>query len=170
MLQKEQVLLREFYDAARLLTKQQPLLDVAAVQDKEDLQKRRDLVQRFIAANSGMGKFYREVEHDYKDGMEKQGVSQATITTNVEGLHKKMQASPKGVEDIWAANAIWAESELDALDFLTTKWGKWSYQSSAKKAVFEETADAEEFSGLVRDVNRAYRERKRIQDEISKGK
>lgn len=133
------------------------LLDMAHVQQPEELARRKAAVRDFVAAYWQWKAFSASAEKDYRDELEKTGVSMAQLEGALQALHTNMGRVNQWLSQIGAANGRWADAELTALDLLATNWGKWTYDEDTRKVRFDEEIKAETFNRLVREVNESRR-------------
>jgi hypothetical protein len=167
-LQKQQVLTKEFYSAAQPVNRLR-LLDMSNVENPKDLRDRKELLQRFLEANDRFWLFTTNAEFEYDNELVAQGVSQTTRDYFVKKFHEGWGAGVSSYgkpNEIFKANDLWAQYELQALSFLETNWAKWSYDESLKKTKFKDDSLIEDYNKLIEEINRYYQERKRLQQEI----
>jgi hypothetical protein len=167
IVRSEQNLIQNYYATSMQLYNKR-LLDVSTVKDKEELQKRVEMVQRYSTANLAMKSFTENLDQNFREDLAGNGLSPAAIDSRLEKFHQSMQAVNDSANGIWEINDEWAQGELKALKLLISKWGKWSYDKSTKHMVIQESEVADEMNALVDEINEAYHERLRLQQEYSK--
>jgi hypothetical protein len=165
LVQKQQQLTDDFYASAKPLISKR-LLNMEGVENQEELKQRAHLVERMILANSHLEEFATNVVHEYRQELIKKGVLLAGIESGLNTLRTNMHAANQQLRQISSANVQWAQSELVALDFLSTNWGKWSYNADVKKVKFTDNSLAAEYNRRVRQVNEARERIERVQQEV----
>ncbi|PWU16042.1 MAG: hypothetical protein C5B50_14165 [Verrucomicrobia bacterium] len=146
----------EFYSSAKPLTKGH-LLDMAEVEEPDEIERRQDLVRIHMAATRELMDFYQTFEKNYREELLRRGVPMSSVAEYVQILRTNLNAKYPWLEEAWHARLEWGTNELAALDLLKTNWEKWEYDADLKKVLFEDKDQLTEYNHLVHEIDRASR-------------
>ncbi len=141
------------------------VLNMADVDDKNDLENRQVLVSNFVNANNQFSEFNRNFDQDFRKMAFKGGLPEETISQQIASLHTKYPQQSQ-FSELCEANDKWAKGELRALDFLKTNWDEWAYDDQVKKTIMTNDALICEYNKLVAEVNATDKARKQIAQSL----
>jgi hypothetical protein len=165
LLQKQRAVVETCYTAFGPV-KNGHLLNMAQVEQPEELTRRKESVRNFAAAYKQLQEFGTNVETIYRVELEKSGVSMDQVRGAMQSLHTNMGAVNLWLSQMGEENSRWAEAELAALDLLSINWGKWSYDQNTKKLQFQDDSQAEVFNRLVRQINDSLRHANEVKQKM----
>jgi len=157
--------MNSFYDSAKPLIKGH-LLNMAEVEQVEEIERREALVESNMAATTALMDFLHNFERVYAEELLRKGVPTSSVAVYQHILRTNMTIANPRLDKLWTARLEWGTSELAALDLLKTNWDSWVYDEDAKKVVFEDKSQVAEYNRLVGEIDRALHKMQALQQQV----
>jgi len=135
---------------------------MSGVKQKDDLAPREKLAREFIDVNKRMKESMENGEQYLREELVKQNVHPGRIKTVIQDVHTKMATRRPLMVDLRETQVEIGEEKLQALTLLETNWGRWRYNDSTRKIVFNDSSQARQFTGLVTAINKNVAESARL--------
>jgi len=163
---KMQVLLKEYAGAMNAIMAPS-VLDMSGVTQRSQLQGRKDLVKKFVAANDKLQDFLAQRQKIFGQDLEQAGVP-------VDNRDKAMQGYAHGAAQqdglllkIREQDRRMGKAFLAMLDLLEADWGKWTYNPERQKVDFTDPATLSKFIDYRDEVQSAAREQRKLQLQLA---
>ncbi len=129
------------------------VLDMEGVTDKQEIQRRKEIAQRYLAQSENVRAVVTNSYNFYRIELRKLGSSPENIEKHVRTLETSGSRQRQLLLEVRDADATMIKSMLGALDLLEKTWGKWQVESG--KILFENKRHLENFNSCIRDINYA---------------
>jgi hypothetical protein len=161
-LKKMQPALAEYNDVMKAWH-ETPILDLSGVQKREQLEPKRALVKRFLAANDKITALTVNPEKIYREELQKAAVPEKAIESAIAGIHNAIAARRELVSKIRGDDRRMGNALLGMLDVLDANWGHWRYDAQKQKTIFENDAALDKYVNYRDEMEMAGKEQKRLQ-------
>ncbi len=144
-----------------------PLLEMAAVKNREELKDREQKVREFIAACDAFREFSENPSEVYRQELMQQQLSPKGRERLLNDFLKSISEKNPQIIVLRQADVRRAEALLKAVTFLESTWGQWDYVPATKQILFKETADAEEYESNRKECAATMDEVLRLKEQIT---
>jgi hypothetical protein len=146
------------------LVQEAKVLAMKGVTQREQLEAKRELVRRFLAANEALKSLLVNEEAAFTEALAKLNVPQARIEaesrTFQSGIRDKALILRKRETDQHIGNAL-----LGALDFLDELWGQWNYNKEYDQVQFSPPGALKKYNNFLEAIQAAFQEQKELQEQ-----
>jgi hypothetical protein len=163
---KMQALLKD-YAAAMNGIMTPPVLDMNGVTQRSQLQGRKDLVKKFMAANDKLQDFLAQRQKIFGEDLEQAGVPVDERDKAVKGYAQGAAQQDGVLMKIREQDRRMGKAFLAMIDLLDADWGKWSYNAERKKVDFEDPKTWDKFINYRDEVQSAAREQRKLQLQLA---
>jgi hypothetical protein len=161
-LARAQVLFKAY--ATTLKAIQEPnVLDMGGVSKREQLQGRKEVVQRFMTANDKLQDFFANREKIFRRDLQAAGVPPDAVERVITGYKKSAGQHDLLVVKIRQDDHNMGTAILGMLNILDASWGKWTYNVQRKKVDFDDAATLDQYLSFRDQIESAAREQKTLQ-------
>ncbi len=122
---------------------------------RDQIQDRRSIVEKFLAANDAFKTFMTQGEVNYRKELSAYEISPEERETAVKGFLKSLGAQSPVLLEIREADSRVARATLGVLDLLDAQWGRWNYDPSAGLIRFEDGAAVRQYNALMTQIREA---------------
>ena len=144
-----------------------PLTDMSGVQQREQLQPRRKLIQQFMTANDQLEAFVTNRVALYREEMRRGGMSEKETQSAIAEVTKAMPAASFEIaQRIREDDRRVGRAMLGMLNILDANFGKWKWNASRQKVEFDNPAELDRFLGLRDELLAAAQEQKKLQVKL----
>src|ERR1043166_267921 len=144
--------LTKIYEAEFKKLEAANLVDASSLKSKEDIQERKQMVQRFLKVNEDVDRFFAAGESNFKSEMVKRKVSQSRIDREVQAYRQASLNRAPLIRAIRAADKRIGNSMLNVLNLLEKDWGNWNYDDKAGEVLFSDTATLDQYKTYLDDI------------------
>jgi hypothetical protein len=144
-----------------------PVLSMAGVTNRAELQTREKKVAEFIAACTAFLEFSQNAAELYRQELAKQKLPLRTQGTQLKIFTNSISAKNPEFIALRQADVRRGQALMKAVTFFDTTWGQWDYIPAKSRVVFKETAEAEEFNSDLHQFNAATDEVLRLKAQIT---
>ena len=143
------------------------VLDVSRVEDKQQLDGRKEIVRKFMNSNEQFRNFSSNSANIYQEELEKANVSRSTLMNELAAFLNSSGKTRPMVLAIRETDRRIGSAMLGALDLLEEHWGKWTYNSEKARVLFAGTNTLARYNAFMREINAAAAEQKRLQQQLA---
>jgi hypothetical protein len=166
---KESLLdLQKNYERAGAALTNPPVLDMALLKSKEDLQTREEIVREFIAASKDMRDFCDNAIETYRQALLNHKLTPETREASLKAFIQKVQGVNPTIMALRRADVRRGEAMLNLLTYLEDNWGQWEYRPEKKQLRCKDTKVLDGYNRANQELNDAYAEIARLQAEVKK--
>jgi hypothetical protein len=133
--------------------KEAQVLQFSGVTTKEQLRSRRDVVQRYAAANDRVRAVVTNSSTFFRTELQRLGASPESIEKSTREMEQASREQNKLVLAIRNADTRMMTGMTGVLDLLENNWGKW--KSNSEVVTFEDTAMARKYNALIQEIQAA---------------
>ena len=133
--------------------KEAQVLQFSGVTTKEELRSRRDIVQRYAAANDRVRAVVTNSPTFFRTELQRLGASPESIEKSTREMEQATREQNKLVLAIRNADTRMMTGMTGVLDLLENNWGKW--KSDSELVTFEDTALARKYNALIQEIQAA---------------
>jgi hypothetical protein len=163
-LQKVQQVSNEYSTHTKALRDAQ-VLDMKGVEQKEQLEPRKNLVRQFLAANDQLKDLLAHGENLYQQELQRVDLPQSVRDAQLLKYRQGAGANEQAIK-IREADGRIGQSLLGALNLLDDNWGKWKYDPLQKRVIFSEPQTDKNFQQLLAQFDGAAKEVAQLQDQL----
>jgi len=160
--------LQKKYQTAGAALTNPPVLDMAPVKSKEDLQAREEVVTEFIAASKELRDFCRNAPEAYRQELLNHKLTPATREASLKKFVQSLHGTNPTVVALREADVRRGEAMLKLIKFLEAHWGKWEYRPETDRIRFQETKHPEDYDRANQELKDISTEVMRLQAQIKK--
>lgn len=131
--------LQKKYEKAGAALTNPPVLDMALVKGKEDLQTREVVVQEFIAASKELLDFSNNSTEAYRQELLNHKLTPEIREACLKAFIQKVQGVNPTLIALRRADVRRGEATLNVLTYLEDNWGQWEYRPETKRLRFKDT-------------------------------
>ncbi len=154
------------YNAALLAVTNPPVMNMKGVERREQLLAKKDLVNKYLAANEKLLGFTTKAETDLRENLVKLNSSPDTIDTGLKDYHASLADQDFIQQQIRATDQRAGTAMLAALNLLDANWGNWKYDAQKNTLVFQDDAVAVQYNQGLGDINAAKGEQAQLQRQL----
>lgn len=154
------------YDASLKALLKPPLLDMAGVDRREQLQARKQLVQNFLAANDRLEAFVTNRAKLYRQALEKAAVPAEYIETALNSKSFTGFQENDLTRRIREDDRRMGTAMLGMIEVLNTSFGRWKYNAERKKVEFDEPAALDKYIVFRDELEIASQDQKKLQAKL----
>jgi hypothetical protein len=155
------------YESSWALLTNPSVLDMAAVQNREELKVREKKVATFVAACNAILEFSENSTEVYRQALLKQAFPPKAQERMLKEFRKSISGKNPQIIVLRQVDVRRAEALLKAVTFLDTTWGRWDYVPATKQLRFKRTAEAEEYNTDLREFSVATDEVLRLKAQMT---
>jgi hypothetical protein len=128
-----------------------PVLDMALIKNREDLQVREKDVRGYLYAAGKEKDFFDDVPSNYEQELLKHKISPEARNRSIQEFVKSMNGSSSIIVAVRQADLDRGKIMLETLSLLDSNWGKWEYNPQKKRV---QTSDSQLLANLEYNLNR----------------
>jgi len=144
--------LMKLYDAELKKLEAARLMDASTLKSKEQIQERKEIVQRFLKVNEDVDRFFVAGEANFKSEMARRKVSESRIDRELQAYRDSSQSRTPLIRAIRASDKRIGNSMLNVLTLLEGSWGNWNYDPKSGEVLFSDTTTLEQFKTYLDDI------------------
>jgi hypothetical protein len=133
--------------------KEAQVLQFSGVTTKEELRNRRDVVQRYAAANDRVRAVVTNSPTFFRTELQRLGASPESIEKSTREMEQATREQNRLVLAIRNADTRMMTGMTGVLDLLENNWGRW--KSDSELVTFEDTALARKYNALIQEIQAA---------------
>ena len=133
--------------------KEAQVLQFTGVTRKEELRSRRDVVQRYAAANDRVRAVATNSSTFFRTELQRLGASPESIEKSTREMEQATREQNRLVLAIRNSDTRMMTGMTGVLDLLENNWGKW--KSDSELVTFEDTALARKYNALIQEIQAA---------------
>jgi hypothetical protein len=156
------------YDAAVTALDQNDPYDFESLTNRQVLQTRRELVQRYGRSSEQFRKFYVEMEDLFRAELARQGASSNVMEPVVRDLQSVLRGKKEMVVQMRDQDLIRAKALLELCDLLESRWGAWRFNRTDNVIDFEADADRERYATITGLADKALERQAELQKQFFK--
>ena len=164
---KMQSLLTDYTAALRAM-KSPPVLEMKGVDQREQLEGKKELVKKFMEANEKLMAFYTKAESVFRDELVRAKVPVPTFEAALKEYRQNEDERNYLAVKIRMTDQRIGTALLGALDILDGSWGDWKYNPENKSLIFKDTTVIAKYNNYVGEMNSAAQEQAQLQGEYVK--
>ena len=145
---------RQYKEAGRFLTNG-PVLDMALIHTREELQGREMVVREFMEASAKLRDYPTEAHRLYEDELAKHKIPQAIQAEHLKEFDQGVNENIAISRDLRRAEEKFGVAVLAALGYLEKNWGKWEFLSATQQLRFTPASMGAEFEQKAKQVRTA---------------
>jgi len=164
---KLQDLMKDYSTAADAL-RNPPVLEMDGVRGREQLEAKKEIVQKFLAANEKITAFVMNGEKIFKAELAKAQAPEQVIESAVKGYHRTAAERNDLLIRIRETDQRIGNAMLGMLDVLETNLSGWKFNPEKKKVIFAGNGGEalEKYNRLFKDMQNAAAEQKQLQMQL----
>ena len=143
-----------------------PVLEMAGVTQKQDLQPKRDLVGEFLVANEKLTKTIASSEALYESELGKAGVPPDHKAAALKGFRKRAQPRNVIMMKIRETDKQLGEGMLELLSLLETHWGIWKVDQAANVIRFDDEPVGDKYNSYLELLDTISTQQSDLQREL----
>jgi hypothetical protein len=144
------------------------VIDFKTLYAKGQLEQRRQAVQNYLKANETLRVAFSREESDLEAELRSRQMPAGTRNEILTGFRKSRTAVLAKVMEIRDCEANFCQALLKLLDLADSQWGRWRYDAAQGKVLFNETASAETFNQLHKQIEGLSKKEVQLQGEVVK--
>jgi hypothetical protein len=154
------------YDLAADALTNPPVLDIALVKSRADLQTRAESVRRLIKAARDLQQFAENTPEIYRRELEKHKLPPATREADLKRFTDEIAAVNPTIIALRRAQARRAEALLRLVLLLDEAWGRWDYRPARQDLSFKQAKDADAYNVTYEEFNALSKEAQSFKDQL----
>jgi hypothetical protein len=161
--------LQDKYDAAWAALANPPVLDMAAVKSRADLQARAGAVRRLIQAANDLAGFAENTPDIYERELRKHMLSPEAREAELRQFMGKLAAVNPTIIALRRTEQREAEALLRVLQLLDQSWGRWEYRPASRDLAFIDPKQADDYSVAYQQFDEISRRAQSLKNQIRTG-
>ena len=125
------------------------VLDLATLTEKTQIQARREIVRRFLEANTGFEVALRDAEKIIRANLVKARLEASKIEKAMQAYNSSAGPQRSVTLQIRECDRQIGESVLAVLELLESQWGQWRYHASLNEITFSESGHNKAYEDLL---------------------
>lgn len=142
-----------------------PVLDMALVKSKEDLEARKKVVSEFIRASKELQYFCDSATDAYGRELLKLDLTPEARDASLKKFIETVQGMNPTIKALRKADVRRGEAMLKLLTFLDASWGKWEYSLKTHRLQFNVVKLLDDYNRCNQELKDASKEVLRLQAE-----
>jgi len=147
------------YNRSLQSLRQADVLNLETLQEKDQLQGRRELVRKFLAANEAYRDFQANAQNQFRERLLNLKVSPAAVDQAMSEFQSRISDNRPTVLEARSADAQWGNAMLGVIDLLELTWGDWEYDAATTALSFSDDEDTMRYEGFFDQMETAAEER-----------
>jgi hypothetical protein len=160
--------LQKKYQMAGALLTNPPVLNVAPVKSREELQAREEVVREYIAASKDLRDFCDNSTEAYRQELLNHKLTPETREAALKTFVQKVQGKNPPIAALRKADVRRGEAMLKLLTLLEANWGKWEYSPKTDRLQFKETKLSDDYKHAYQELQDVSAEIVRLQAQAKK--
>ena len=144
-----------------------PVLGMALVKHREELQAREDLVREAIAANKALEDVAENGRELYRRELLKYKISDDALAASLKKFDDETVGKAPFNLKILGAYARTGNAALKVLTVLEVNWGKWEYKPGAQPIKFQQQDSVVEYNNALKEYKEATAEALRLNEQMT---
>ena len=145
--------LQQRYDSAWAALTNPPVLDMALVKGRGDLQARAEAVRRLIKAAKNLREFAENMPEIYRQELQRHKLSPEAREAELRQFMGDMAAVNPTIIALRRAEARQGEALLRVVLLLEKTWGQWEYRPATRDLSFRDPEQADDYSLAYQEFN-----------------
>ncbi len=145
-----------------------PVLDVALVKSREELQMREEVIREYIAASKDLRDFCDNATETYRQELLNHKLTPETREAALKKFVQKVQGKNPTIVALRKADVRRGEAMLNVLTFLEANWGQWSTRPETDRLRFKETKLSDGYKQANQELKDVSAEIVRLQAQAKK--
>jgi hypothetical protein len=154
------------YNAAVLALTNPPVMNLKGVDRREQLMAKKELVNKYLAANEKLLGFTTKAETDVRQNLEKLNSGPDTIEAGLKDYHASMADSDFIQQQIRATDQRAGTAMLAMLNLLDANLGGWNYDADKNKVNFRDGAVGVKYYDALNEMTAAKAEQAQLQSQL----
>jgi len=154
------------YDLAAAALTNPPVLDMALVKNRADLQARAEAVRRLIKAARDMREFAENTPEIYRRELEKHKLPPQAREADLKRFAAEIAAVNPTIIALRRAQVRRAEALLRLVLLLDGAWGRWDYRPAQQDLSFKQAKDMDAYNMTYEEFNALSKEAQSLKDQL----
>jgi len=157
------------YDAAWAALTNPPVLEMAGVQSRAELQAREEKVRRLIQAAKDLGKAARNTRDIYEQELRTHKLSPEAREAELEQFMAEIAPVNPSIIALRRAELREGESLLRVLRLFEQNWGRWEYRPATGDILFKKPELADDYNVAHEEFDEVSREAQNLKRQLRSG-
>jgi len=162
--------LQQRYDAAWAALTNPPVLDMALVKSRGDLQARAEAARGMIKAAKDLREFAENMPEIYRQELQRHKLSPEAREAELRQFMGDMAAVSPTLIALRRAEARQGEALLRVILLLEKTWGQWEYRPATRDLNFKEPSSADDYSLAYQEFNAISEEARSLKNQLTTNK
>jgi len=145
-----------------------PVLDMAPVKSREELQAREELISEFITASEDLRDFCANAPDTYRRELLRHKLTPEARDASLKQFVQRVQIMNPTILALRKADVRRGEAMLKLVTFLEANWGQWNHDPAINKLRFQESKLADDYNRANHELEIISTETMRLQAETRK--
>jgi biopolymer transport protein ExbB/TolQ len=154
------------YNAAVEAFQSAEVLNVKAIDSREQIAAKRVVVQKFVDVNTQLTTFLKQASQIYEKELRERKLSESTLKEVMRGFNRSVEARQPLLMEIRGCDDRLGKAALGTLDLLDKQFGKWRFDSSVNQVIFEDDEALERYNGFLDVINKAAEDQVAAQEKL----
>jgi hypothetical protein len=154
------------YNAAVLALTNPPVMNLKGVDRREQLMAKKELVNKYLAANEKLLGFTTKAETDLRQNLEKLNSGPDTIEAGLKDYHASMADQDFIQQQIRATDQRAGTAMLAMLNLLDANLGGWNFDADKNKVNFRDGALAVKYYDALNEMTAAKAEQAQLLSQL----
>jgi hypothetical protein len=142
------------------------VLRVSDLTQRDQLQSRKAIVQKFLDANASLKDLVKNNEETFKEELRRQHVSPNGIASALAGFRKPAAAQTPLVLEIRDTDRRLGDATLGVLNLLDSKWGQWKCNTANGNLIFNSPSALETYNTYLSEIDSAREDQHLAQEKL----
>jgi len=160
--------LQKKYQMAGAALTNPPVLDVALMKSREELQTREEVIREYITASEDLRDFCDNSIEAYRQELLNHKLTPETREASLKTFVQKVQGKNPTIMALRKADVRRGEAMLKLLTLLEANWGKWEYGPKTDRLQFKETKLSDDYKHAYQELQDVSAEVVRLQAKAKK--
>lgn len=158
--------LQNHYERTGAALTNPPVLDLSAVKTKDDLQRRRELIEKHIAASAALLDFSKDATNTLKRELLKYPLAPRIRTSILQGFLERTQSAAPEILALRETDLHMAKAMLDIINFLIEKRGEWESGPDECCAQFRDPDLQKDYQKRMDEIDLLSRQTLELQTDV----
>jgi hypothetical protein len=146
-----------------------PVLDFSLVKARADLDERADIIREVINISKEMRESSRNPTERFGQALSQRMLDKKTREEALASFKQKVDPVQSQIIELRELEVSKIEKMLWIVQFMSNKWGKWTYDCATDKVLFTETSIANDYTKALKEVEEMENRAKQLQAQVKSG-
>lgn len=147
--------LQHAYGLAAKELKEAKVLAAETLQQRDQIQQRTMVVEKFLDANQACKDFIQHCEVNYSNQLAAGGISAAQLQAALNGFRKESAPQVPLVMSVREDDERIGQAMIGVLKLFDTQWGQWNYDATARLVRFQDRTALNQYKALLAEIRQA---------------